>query len=378
MKLIKRLAIIGCSVLLLFLLLPKADNTIEPETRIAETPTALPTSVPQAVPEIVPQAVSEPVDDLSPVESSIPVPCEHSRHDPDTLLCVDCGKACRHHYANGRCRNCGRPLVLSTDEFPEILYSDAPEALRGRVERLSLSCEGKNIPVLVYLPCHYGDDPEQRYNVMILLPTINGSAESGMTAPIYYSKGASSMQTLYDNLFLCGECEPAIIVSLGFIDSFDLTRLFLRNTLLPYLAENYRTYAADAGEESLREARAHLAIGGVSNGALQTCYSGLENMVDLCANFAVLSGAIVQEEIADALNGLFAEFDIDMIFIAYGEDDLWAIKTALPLYESLSEKVDRLVPGKNLILHVIPDEDHSWNAFQLEIIDALRICFPNA
>lgn len=363
------------SLCCLFVLLLLFLNVSGPVSQNEQAP--LPPPEPTEAVSELPAPQSPPPPAPSPEPTEPPGPCSHPRHDPDMLLCCDCGEPVTHRYVNGSCSGCGKALDLYEMLLPESFYLPVPEEQRGTVETCFFPCLGYSMRALVYLPCHYGEDETQRYNVFILLPTLNGTSETCMTAPFYVPGRTCSMQTVYDNLFLSGECRPCIIVSLGFVDAFEPVEELLREEVLPYLSENYLTYAEDSSPEALRAARNHLAIGGVSNGALQTCYSGLERMVDVCANFALLSGSFRQTQILEALNGSFAGEEIDMLFISCGENDSWAMKSSVPLYESLSEQVEGLAAGENLVLHTIPGLEHAWTAFHLEIFDALRICFPN-
>lgn len=318
-----------------------------------------------------PPVVSEPVQ-----TASVPLNCTHARHDPETVLCQECGEKCWHKYRDGSCIGCGAELVFSSGSLDACYYEELPEDQQGTCEMIRIPFRGAEIPAMVYLPCGY-ETGERKYPVMVLLPTINGPCQGAMTAARYAEGRSFSMKNIYDTMFQKGDCESVIIVSLNYISDFGLMRRVLREAVFPYLAEHYRTFAESGDPADLAAARSAFALGGTSNGALQTCYSGLEHMSDLCANFAVLAGAIDHEEIADALNGDFAAYPPDTVFIAYGENDRWARRAAEPLYQTLAEDVESCRPGSNLWLNVMPGMDHNWAAFSLEIYDALRVCFPN-
>lgn len=226
--------------------------------------------------------------------------CPHETHDPDSRECPVCKSTVWHRFQNGVCA-CGAKPEIHDAPLPPEYYEACPRP--GSVERVtytqSLLAYGgfevqKNMNV--YLP--YGYDPDRPYDVLILIHGGWDDENSWMTNEYDDYGFTIVMKNLYDNMMDRKLCEPMIIVcpttynEEGFqMDSgYEGFAQELRETVLPYVADHYSTYAASGALEDLRAARTHFAVGGESNGSLYTLHSGMLLDFDLFGRYICLSG----------------------------------------------------------------------------------------
>lgn len=146
----------------------------------------------------------------------------------------------------------------------------------------------------VYLPAGYDKkDKAVKYDVLYLLHGVGGSREewlsgNGKTDENY------TICNLFDNLIANGEIKPLIVVFPEGRSAYDWTDTSfnpdgtnllgfyyfdyeLRYDLIPYIEENYNTYARiqDRSLEATDYNRMHRAIGGLSMGGMQTLNLGI-------------------------------------------------------------------------------------------------------
>lgn len=134
----------------------------------------------------------------------------------------------------------------------------------------------------VYTPYGYAEDTDQKYNVLIL---CHGSGENedywfgvgdyDRTDTISsYLRGYGTHQVL-DNMMKSGQAEKTIVVTPSLytqvegFDTFQTSSHFAKelvNDILPYIINNYRTYATGTSEAEMIAAREHFAYAGLSYG----------------------------------------------------------------------------------------------------------------
>jgi S-formylglutathione hydrolase FrmB len=146
----------------------------------------------------------------------------------------------------------------------------------------------------VYLPAGYDNkDKEVKYDVLYLLHGVGGSREEWLSGN-GKTDGNYTICNIFDNLIANGDIKPLIVVFpegrsacdwedtsfnpegtnlLGFY-YFDYE---LRYDLIPYIEENYNTYARiqDRSLKAIDYNRMHRAIGGLSMGGMQTLNLGI-------------------------------------------------------------------------------------------------------
>lgn len=320
--------------------------------------------------------------------------CPHTSHDPESCLCPVCGARATHLYSESRCVRCGCEPPFLTKGLPEHYYGECPE--RGSVEEIDFHVledpkdfKLREKPAVVYLP--YGYESAERpgpYNVVIALHGA-GNNEHGMVDEQHASSGRTiSLAQVYDWMLYEKRCEPFIVVSLNvyalaeeenFTDKgVALLAERLRTLVLPYVVEHYDTYAADASPEAMREARAHFAMLGVSNGSLYTLAAGIAGNLESFGNFGCFSGNYT-ETTSLMLRRLSApdalELPIYCFFTGAGETDFQK-KNTLKRYEVIVDNYPGLTDGANAF-HLDVAGSHSWHSWTINIYDALLVMFQN-
>ena len=317
-------------------------------------------------------------------------PCTHRAHDPDTQLCLDCGEKQCHHFVEGYCE-CGAQPDLLTEPLPYDYFDPCEE--RGTIEVLSYVTpyypDEKRGPMekelMVYVP--YGYDESQKYNVLILMHGAGGDMGSWfMVQTLYdFSYVHPLPKAMFDRMFMDKVAEPTILVGISTHCSDNVKQITesyaeqlgpeLRNEILPLIVDTYSTYAEDSSPESISAARAHFGLGGFSNGAMYVYNPGILEDCDLFGSFMALSGSNYTVDVAEQLqNGKWADMPIYYYYAGAGTFDNRLEKT-IYIYNYEIENVDRLVEGKNAMLHLIRGA-HQYCVWYASAYNALQLMFP--
>ena len=195
-----------------------------------------------------------------------------------------------------------------------------------------------------------------------------------------------SGKMLFDRMIEQGLCEPCIIVCpcvetnlvQGLTAGIYQMRDELRKDILPWVAENYSTYAEDGSLESLQAARAHFGLAGLSNGALFVYEGGMRYNFDLFASFAAFSGNgepwntvnIIQE-------GDWAGLPIDCLFTGAGTEGDWQQNYTRVGFDYFVENDTRLTEGVNA-WRVDVEGGHEWKVWLTGMYNALQVMFQSA
>lgn len=320
--------------------------------------------------------------------------CRHYGHDRETLICPTCGEKVWHSYVNGIC-SCGAEpaFILDPRDYPVELL--APTEERGKLETFTYPLSGgeitpgfrsgsKDRELVVYTP--YGYDPSVRYNVLILMPgaghTCHAWLELSHILTVRNSRVRGS--DILDGLIASGSIEPLIVVSVEYYHlgtpaeisvPFEKT---LRELILPFVVENYSTYAEVAEDGSFVPAREHFAIAGASFGAM-IIWQLMQRCEDLFAYWGCYSGRFDDE---DALIESFALTGSGAYTVGclQAGDGMRAIGSQVykRMVEDLGTDVDSLDQGKNLFFHAIDRTEHTFAAWYLCLHNGLQLFFRNS
>ena len=187
----------------------------------------------------------------------------------------------------------------------------------------------------VYLPYEYSED--RQFNVLFLLHISGANENFWLPGNLAYEDQNIVMADLLDNMIARGLCEPMIVVApCGYItpdawevhDSvrdYDQFGYEFANEILPLVVETYSTYAEGPDREQIAAAREHFGVAGASFGSYMTRNSVLAPNLDLCANFAMIGGGSLRQ---DVLRGEWsaagldpADWPIHRLYIVEGERD---------------------------------------------------------
>ena len=292
-----------------------------------------------------------------------------------------------HSYVNGVCSECGAKPEFITGFLPDEFYQES--SCPGTVKKHSYDViayanhsDGYfHKRINIYLP--YGYDETKPYNVLVLIHGQGGDEDSWLNTVYDYGERQMCGRVLFDNMIEKGLCEPCIIVTpvtetnqcQGLTAGIYQVRDELREYILPYIAENYSTYAADGSLESLKAARDHFALGGLSNGALFVFEGGMRYNFDLFGSYAAFSGnGEPWQTVGIIQSGDYAGLPVNCFFTGAGTTDDWQQNYTEIGYEYFIERDDRFVDGENS-WRVDVDGGHEWKVWFTDIYNALPLMF---
>ena len=310
--------------------------------------------------------------------------CLHEHHDRNTLKCVECGLEVPHRYISGKCE-CGAEPVFYDSFLPDEYYVECKHP--GTVEKLTymqkLHYQGdeevsKNINI--YLPYGYSED--RKYNVLVLIHGGWDNEDSWITK-VYDYGFPLIMKNIYDNMIEQKLCEPLIIVCpttyngplFSNESGVEHMAIELRETILPYIADHYSTYAASGAVSDLQAAREHFGIGGMSNGSLYALNSGMQRDLDLFSNFICFSGNSEPYAIVEAINSdECKDLPISYFYAGAGYyDDQW--QNTYYGFQIIVENTARLTEGENAFYRDV-NGGHDFSVWNVNIFNALQMAFP--
>lgn len=319
--------------------------------------------------------------------------CPHERHDEQSGLCALCRSTVPHLLRAGRCVRCAWIPDFTFERLPESMTQPCPEP--GRVESVDLGAyspreDGKTpvMPAQVYLPYGYdGADESTRYNLVIALHGAYSDEHSMMEEKHLVKRvGEIRFLDVYDNIIYTRRAEPFIVLSLNtyslageeFWTEKGCERLGeeLRERVLPYAVEHYRTYAADASLAGISAARGHIAVVGLSNGALYALRAAMADNLALFGGFACFSANYPEttESVLQTLGDPATEgYPIHCFFTGAGTKDFQQRNTEERFYEILS-RTDRLSEGVNAF-HTDIEGSHDWLTWGAELYNCLPLLF---
>ena len=236
-----------------------------------------------------------------------------------------------------------RSVLLSEDGLPEELLRPAEH--RGTVfeEDYQTRDMVSDLPyeirknVCVYLP--YGYDPDGQYDVLILLHCAWADQRFWLEEERNYGTEDEpvpvSVPNLLDRMIEERFCEPLIVLSPCIYlydgqpsnagNAYDYAQ-FAREFgtgFLPWVAENYATYAPDGSREALREAREHFGVLGASFGAYTAYISLIGDNFDLVSRYTFCGGGEIDHGYlmnAWTERGT-SDLPLGMLYICEGEFD---------------------------------------------------------
>ena len=285
----------------------------------------------------------------------------------DPAFFPTCPAAEYHEYVDGICKHCGQPPVYLAERLPDRYFEDAQQ--RGTVVKADVGY----VDVHVYLP--YGYDENAQYNVMIIMPNRGGSADYTIDSFRRSEQGAMSGQRLFDHMIEDKLIQPTIFVSFALhtLISFDSCGRWLRMYLLPYLGDNFATYAEDGSIEALQAAREHFGIGGYSFGAFYLYNDAMQPSLDLFGSFFPVSGGDCESNKILLQEGLSDEYRINCYYLGVGGED-GRRKTYRSFQLDVIDASERLVDGENAF-YVEVSGGHTYYVFFLLTFNALQLMF---
>ena len=353
-------------VLLALLLFARAGFLV----RQAKPPESTP--VPEAVSPVTPEPTMEPSPEPTPEPSPEPTPSPTPRPLLEPQLCdyrIDAS-----FFA---------PASEKGTLLTDVAYS-TPDFVYGAEESFPKTMQ-------VYLP--YGYDPEGQYDVLFLFHVMGNTERFWLETPHSYTLdgGGDGVPVdavcLLDNLIERGLCRPMLVVSLcGYLDNYAMERHLpdqnypqmtqeFAEVILPFVTENYATYAAGGSREQLQAARAHFGVLGASFGAYMVELSVLAPNLDLVSWFAMTGGGSVSRDYLERswLNAGMAGLPVGMLYFAEGEyDDLGPVAES---YRGLSHWTEVFRRDDNLRFTQIDGTGHDETEWVTALYNTAQLFF---
>ena len=400
--LLSLLLLSGCTVRSVPAPAPAPEPTLMPEPAALPTPSPTPEPTPTPCPHSLwENGICTECGEICTHESwqsgqceRCGLVCRHLLHDPESCLCLVCGEFCRHTYFDSVCSRCCAAPVFTELDIPEELRQ--PCAHAGTVEHVIYETQEYfgvapgvelkyNKRMSVYLP--YGYDPEKQYDVIVILHGMGCLETYWLDEEQFYDHGDTMIYTrdVLDNLIDRGLIPPVIVcsptfykdqvVDLGYVNAANFATE-LRNDILPFILENYGTYAAEPTLESAAQSRDHFAFVGLSMGSMIGFQSALSLCLDVFSYFGLYSGFgtypanIIQNIEKDE----FKDLPIHYIFNAVGQWDV-ALWEHSYYFRDFLTKTDRLAEGKNTSLLTVLDYAHEFRTWIVALYDTLPMFF---
>lgn len=315
--------------------------------------------------------------------------CTHGRHDIEGR-CVACGKAQVHKYNLGVC-SCGKVIPYETDKLPDELWELSAQqgTLTDNVYESHDYTRGMingEYPTLykhmtVYTP--YGYTKDKKYDVVFMLPGTNMNEQFFWKAMSYGDDRNIELKTMLDNMIAGKLCDELIVVGINYFsgngdvclgmgtDSIQLGSEFV-NDILPYIVENYSTYAASGIAEDLSAVREHFGFIGASYGAIEMYYS-LGSLFDFCAWFGGISGgAVSAQAISDWIDD--SPYTLKALYMCAGDKD-FLLNQTYDEYRDLNIYSAKCEAGKNMIMQTIAEAGHEGKVWVNGIYNCLLTFF---
>lgn len=291
-----------------------------------------------------------------------------------------------HSYRSGVCTVCGATPEFLTDFLPSEFYQQIEHA--GTVQKYNYTTKAYigtestyDKSLCVYLPYDY--DPAKPYDVLVLVHGGGGDEDSWLNTVYDYGDIQMCGRVILDNIFDRGLARPCLVVCpvtetplcQGLTSGILQLQDELREVILPYIAENYSTYAKDGSLESLRETRDHFGLGGLSNGALFVYEGGMRHDFDLFSSFMALSGnGEPWKTVGIIQSNEYADLPIRCLFTGAGTYNDWQQNYTEIGYTYFLENEPRVAEGKNA-WHVDVQGEHEWKVWFTDLYNALPLMF---
>lgn len=243
----------------------------------------------------------------------------------------------------------------------------------------------------VYLP--YGYDESSRYDVLILLHCAWADHRFWLAEDREYRTAEGiipvSVPNILDHMIEEGLCRPTIVASpcIYLFDghpnlsgnAYDYAQFTheVGDDLLPYLAENYATYAADGNREALREAREHFGFLGASFGAYTEHICVIADNFDLAAWYTFCGGGAIDP---GTLVNKWAEkgtsdLPLRLLLVSEGEfDDRQAPELSVMNLHYYGGKFTE----DNVIFRLVPGWGHEDHSYLVGLYNTLQLFFRDA
>lgn len=294
--------------------------------------------------------------------------CQHELHSQD-LICSECGSLVYHTYSSSHsCDICGRKIYESYDSLPDEFFQEIQE--KGAVNSFVVD----NHNVYVYQP--YAYDRTSPYDVLLLIHGSGGQGIMVMNANARFGENTIYLTDFLDHMIEQHLCKPMLVVTFDFGGNYNPSGMYtyLQDSLLPFIVENFSTYASGTDAESLIAARDHFAIGGYSLGSMYTMNCGMQLALSYFSQFLCFAGTNGEEELIYALKHTDTDqYPIRYFFMNSGDTDGETVKCKKAFAQLLS-RVGCFQNNQNAHL-CITSGGHEWRPWFVGMYNSFQLLF---
>lgn len=299
-------------------------------------------------------------------------------HDPITLLVTGTtDKYEPHNFVNGKCTMCDETTIFSQDSIGKLdVFTKACDQ-QGTVEKITYTSNAYGDEEVekwayVYLPYGYNaEDKNTKYDVLYMLHGM-GLNEGYWFAQGYYttdhmiysSAGGYGTTNVLDNLMKEGKAKKTICVTPTFYKvtpktpgdnttlssgSGDMSKE-MKEELMPYIAENYNTYAASGSAEDLKAARDHQGYVGLSMGSALSYSVIWSSCLEYISYIGSFSGGGNAAQIVESKNSTYKDCTINYYYATLGSLEKTGDYPGDPFgtYRTLKEGIKELQSGSDI------------------------------
>ncbi len=256
-------------------------------------------------------------------------------HDPVTLKVDGKDTYAPHNYVDGVCTLCGKKTIFTQNPISDKDVLTKACDQQGTVTEIKYKTyaydtadPSVNVEKTAYVYTPYGydaADKNTRYDVLYLM---HGSGlnegywfAQGSYSPSdgIYTKGFGTMNVL-DNMMKDGTAKKCIVVTPTSTTDFGVEGLKadfgkeLVKDLMPYIAENYNTFAASSSDADLQANRDHQGFAGLSAGSMLTYSTIWPECLGYFAYIGSYSGSSFGEDswnlIVERRNTVYKDLDV--------------------------------------------------------------------
>lgn len=315
--------------------------------------------------------------------------CPHEAHNKADAKCEVCGIQLEHHIVNGKCV-CGWQHTFYTGYLPDEMYAECE--FKGTIGTdayitydYKRGSDREGVKEFdYYLP--YGYDSEKPYNVFVFFHGAGGNKADCLGETHDCDGRYIRMANIYDNMIAKGLIEPLIIISVNTQSVFrdedsnhEQMAPEVRNDLIPYIINNFSTYARSSSSEDIIAAREHFGCGGLSNGSLYCLNTGMFYNFDYFANYAAISGDNWAKKITEVINDPETGWDklpIVAFFAGAGQYDGVRDDSSSGFEIITSSSPERFKVGENS-WYVETEFSHDWSTWSTDFYNALLMMFQD-
>lgn len=232
----------------------------------------------------------------------------------------------------------------------------------------------------IYLP--YGYSSSKSYDVLILVPGMGMSENCYLNNAHHYESGATGsvwLKNLFDNAIEDGRMKPMIVVNINYygatpkygtpvmeLDANNVAKE-LRYDILPFIVNNYSTYASSASQSDISAARDHFGVFGFSYSSTMIGRTIMPECLDLFGWYGASS--VFHCSLTDSLKELNArvnQYPVRYYYCGCGDTDN-AHDQTIERYHTFVNGTDAITQGVNSELIVLSNTGHDAKTYDTAI-----------